>query len=501
MDELKELAGVVSKQKVKKIEIIGQDNIESKINLLYNLLIEQKIESDEDALTLLYKNKGPKSIQNLKKLKQRLKKKLLNTIYFFDLNNSYNSKTEIAFYECYKNWTTLKLLALKGTLRITSYKLAERTLNIALKYEFTDIATLLARELILYHSVATGNLVKFKKYNSILEEQTNLFNAELIAEKYFASLTIQITNLRGSNKDELIERCDSYIEHLHELKNQYNSYRFYRHSYYVLSLSYEVKGDYQNIINLSEEAISYFESKSFSTPEAIFSVKLQIIIAKIPLKQYKDAILLAEENMNILNRNHYNWFVNQYYYIILCIHAKEYTKAFELTNLVKSQKSFKTLYNHLKQNFLVFDAYLNFLNERNKINADQEIKSFRIYKFLNDVPNFTKDKAGLNIAILIVHTLFLLHLKKYNQIIDRVESLNQYCYRYLRKDDTFRSNCFIKMLLQIPKADFNRIRTERYAEKYVEKLNSVPLSVSTQSAEVEFFPYEDLWEITLEMLD
>ena len=483
MDELKELAGVVSKQKVKKIEIIGQDNIESKINLLYNLLIEQKIESDEDALTLLYKNKGPKSIQNLKKLKQRLKKKLLNTIYFFDLNNSYNSKTEIAFYECYKNWTTLKLLALKGTLRITSYKLAERTL------------------IILYHSVATRNLVKFKKYNSILEEQTNLFNAELIAEKYFASLTIQITNLRGSNKDELIERCDSYIEHLHELKNQYNSYRFYRHSYYVLSLSYEVKGDYQNIINLSEEAISYFESKSFSTPEAIFSVKLQIIIAKIPLKQYKDAILLAEENMNILNRNHYNWFVNQYYYIILCIHAKEYTKAFELTNLVKSQKSFKTLYNHLKQNFLVFDAYLNFLNERNKINADQEIKSFRIYKFLNDVPNFTKDKAGLNIAILIVHTLFLLHLKKYNQIIDRVESLNQYCYRYLRKDDTFRSNCFIKMLLQIPKADFNRIRTERYAEKYVEKLNSVPLSVSTQSAEVEFFPYEDLWEITLEMLD
>ncbi|MEL6989086.1 MAG: hypothetical protein AAGK97_14835, partial [Bacteroidota bacterium] len=114
---------------------------------------------------------------------------------------------------------------------------------------------------------------------------------------------------------------------------------------------------------------------------------------------------------------------------------------------------------------------------------------------------FTKDKRGLNIAILIVHVLFLLHLKKYNQIIDRTEALNQYCYRYLRTDDTFRSNCFIKMLLQIPKADFNRMRTERYAEKFVNKLRSMPLSVSTQSAEVEFFPYEDLWEITLEMLD
>jgi hypothetical protein len=490
---------------MKKIEIIGQGDLNSKSNLLYEEIIVGNIKTDEDALKRLYKSVSPKlAAQNLKKIKQRLKKKLLNSIYFIDLTKESYDDAAKTYYECYKNWTTFKLLSLKGNLGKISYNLAEKTLQKTLKYEVTDIAVLLARELRLYHSIVTGNQKKFEKYNDVFDKQSKLLDAEFTAEKYYSQLIMLVTIGRGKDQSELISKCNEYIPALNKLEKNYNSYRFYRTSFYVKALAYEIKGDYQNIIVESEKALTYFKSKSFSTPAAIFGVKSKLIIAMIPLKRFSEAKKLAEENMNTIKQNEYNWFVNLYYYIILCIHSKDYEKAFKFISYVKNLKAFKTLYSHLKQNFVVFDAYLNFLVERNKITGlDQEEQKnkFRIYKFLNDVPIFTKDKRGLNIAILIVHVLFLLHLKKYNQIIDRVETLNQYCYRYLRKDDTFRSNCFIKMLLQIPKADFNRIRTERYAEKYVDKLNSVPLSVSTQSAEVEFFPYEDLWEITLEMLD
>ncbi len=67
-------------------------------------------------------------------------------------------------------------------------------------------------------------------------------------------------------------------------------------------------------------------------------------------------------------------------------------------------------------------------------------------------------------TIKLLQILFLLTDHKYGQIIDRIDALNQYTYRYLRKDETFRSNCFIKMLVLMTKADFHPIRTNTYTE-------------------------------------
>ncbi len=128
-------------------------------------------------------------------------------------------------------------------------------------------------------------------------------------------------------------------------------------------------------------------------------------------------------------------------------------------------------------------------------------EKFRIKKFLNEVPTYSKDKRGNNITILILHILLLLQQRKYGEIIDRVESLKTYSHRYLRQDDTFRSNCFIKMLLQLPAASFHKKGVIRKAKKYWEKLQSVPLKKANQSVELEIIPYETLWEFVLNSLD
>jgi hypothetical protein len=175
-------------------------------------------------------------------------------------------------------------------------------------------------------------------------------------------------------------------------------------------------------------------------------------------------------------------------------------KAEQNHKIYGDSQAFERLPENIKEIWSVLGAYLAFLDLTIRINRN-ESGAFRLGKFLNEMPFYSKDKRGLNIAILIIQFLFLLHKRKYSDLIDRADALKQYCYRYLRKDDTFRSHCFIRMLLQIPRADFNRIRTERYAEPYVKKLKSVPLRVSEQSIEVEVIPYDDLWEMTLELLD
>jgi hypothetical protein len=90
--------------------------------------------------------------------------------------------------------------------------------------------------------------------------------------------------------------------------------------------------------------------------------------------------------------------------------------------------------------------------------------------------------------------------KKYTQVIDRIDTLTQYTYRYLRKDETFRSNCFIKMLLLATKADFHPIRTQAYTADLRKKLNSSDLVTDEKSTQIEIIPYDYLWELILEML-
>ncbi len=105
----------------------------------------------------------------------------------------------------------------------------------------------------------------------------------------------------------------------------------------------------------------------------------------------------------------------------------------------------------------------------------------------------------MNITILIIHVLFLMWQKKYAKADERIDALKAYSNRYLRDDANFRSNCFIKMLVQLAKGDFHPIRGQRYAKRYVERLKEVPLSKSRQGLEIEIVPYEHLWQMIIEM--
>ena len=216
--------------------------------------------------------------------------------------------------------------------------------------------------------------------------------------------------------------------------------------------------------------------------------------------EYTKVEKIAEDYFKVMTKSGINWYSLKAYVFISKIRSGKYGETFDILNEIQTSKGYSKMPVSIKQYWLLYEAYIEFLIAIGKIKREEPSK-FRVNKFLNEIPIFTKDKRGLNIAILIIHVLFLLQQRKYSQIIDRVDALKQYCYRYLRKDDTFRSHCFIRMLLQMPRADFNRIRTERYAEPYVLKLQSEPLMISEQSIEVEVIPYEDLWEMTLDLLD
>jgi len=164
----------------------------------------------------------------------------------------------------------------------------------------------------------------------------------------------------------------------------------------------------------------------------------------------------------------------------------------------KASVFYQELYNSLLG---YLHLIVDFGVEDKSVAFDGILPEFKLGKFLNTTPVFSKDKRGINISIILLHIAWLLKRKDYSAIIDRTDSLNQYAYRYLRRDDTFRSNCMIKMVIQMTKADFNPIRTERYTADLRKQLASVPLMGSGENIEIEMIPFEVLWDIMMRSLD
>lgn len=500
MENLKELISFVNRQKVSKIEVIGNPhNYKGKMRMLYDGIIEGKYLTDTEAFADLYGEE--KMINSYKKLKYRLQNRLINTVFFIDVNKPNFSDAQRAYYTSQKSVAAIDILIGRGA-RKTAIELAERTLRQTMKFEYAEISLNLLKKLSRHYGVMEINNKKFTEYSFLTQQYLEIFNAETMAEQFHTKLGIQLNN-NIVISDEIIQETVNYANELRKYLDKVNSNRFLMVAYLIFSTRYEIVHDYRNVLRVCDEALERFENKDNKLPISIFVFTSRKIICLIQIKQYEEAEVEILKALSLADEGNVNWLSTNEKYMRMSFHIKDYQKAYNLFTEITINYGFKPSYKKTIEIWRIYEAYLNFFIELNKIvpSKNESIKKFRINKFLNEVPIFSTDKRGYNIPILIIQVLFLLQQKKYGRIIDKVEALNAYCYRHLKKDDTFRSNCFIKMLLLLPKCNFHRVAVERKSKVLRTKLASVPLEIARQSAEIEIFPYEDLWEIVMDMLE
>ena len=122
-------------------------------------------------------------------------------------------------------------------------------------------------------------------------------------------------------------------------------------------------------------------------------------------------------------------------------------------------------------------------------------------RFFNSIVYINKDKVGNNLALLILQVIYFLEKKNFDLVLDHLESLNSYNYRYLRKDESARSQYFVKMLHALSDGNFHINAVNRKSKKWVDLLKKEKTSISREGLRSEFIPYETLWEIILNRLD
>ncbi|MBK9256560.1 MAG: hypothetical protein IPM42_13815 [Saprospiraceae bacterium] len=462
MDELKALTSILKQQANKN----NADHVdwEYKIDKFEALIYNQEVNDDETAFTKLY---GNVYVTNkYKTLKYRLKERLYNRI-FQNASNQANLKTRAGSLHVISKNYTLGMILIEHFQRELGISLLEQTLKIALNNEHTPFIILISKQLLYHYSFIVPDTKKMLSLIEMRNKYKQIYDAEQYAENCNAEIShLYVTKKSGLDADQL-ERLKLMVDELTEMQSNYPTYvvnlvAFDLSAFYFLHVK-----DYDKVILYSKSAIEYFGSLEFEEKLGLLQSINNIALALLYQGKNKEADEYILKGFDIVTNGSRYWFRQMGIYFLSAAQQHDYDKMFIICQEAVAHKKLKSFVVDEEQ-WYIREAYVQFLNRIGKIDKStietKTTRSFVLTRFLNSVPFHSKDKQGQNISIIVIQILYLILDRKYNAVIDKVEGLMQYTYRHLKNDESFRSNCFIKMLLQMVKADFHPIRTRSYTE-------------------------------------
>ncbi len=501
-DEIRELAKLIKQANVNSLELFSAADFNDNSNLMtkfFHGICRNDIAELSDLKKFIYKTSNV-SQSTFRRLFFRFREKLLNTLFFINTNSSKFTIRAISYYECAKRFFISRMISERG-FRYAALSIADDSLKIAIKFEFSELALNLSKFIITLSGAMNYRAHLISYYKDIYYEAKNMYLNELKFSEHSRDVTAYLNSShKRSNNPMQSNHFENLIHEAWECMKAAPSIELIS-SCCVLILNYnKYNGKFNEFKNNTLLFIDELFKKPFLSVFVLEYLVNEFLKVVLITKDLSTCILIKRKYFNYFNEISFNWFVIRFGYIQALLHCHEYFSSYQEINMVFNIKSFNKQPPIIKQNYLVGYAYIYFLYKIGKIKGVTPDREFRINKFLNEVPEYSKDKQGVNIPIILIQILFFLADHKHHLIIDRMDSLKLYAYRYLKKDENFRSQCFIRMLGEMVRAGFKRQGTLFRTKALTDKLKLVPIDTYPATAENEIIPYEDLWEMVVGLL-
>lgn len=501
MEMLKELGLILSPHKIKAIDLLDvKRHKTSKINEFYFKLLKNEFKTEEEAISFFYGELSSKAKTSYSKLKNALKEKMINTLFFIDVKKGSYVNRQVAYYKCYKDWAAVNILLGKNAYK-SCVKLCKSILKYSQQFEFTQLVRDASKVLRLYYGAQIGDRKNYQEYRALYQKYDDICRWEDLAELYYTDLVIEHVNVK-SYDDHLYAQAQQHIQELSAPLSEINSYRLQLYYYLILLVMHSMRNEFAAIMEVGEQMANVFKQKTYSADTPLQIAYYYQLVASTQLQLFDEGKQVAEKCISLLQEGSFNWFKYYELFFILAMHTQEYEEAFAVFVKVNGHARMKFMPPNVKEIWGIYNAYLFYLLEIGalKVKESEKKTTFRLGRFLNETPIFSKDKRGANISILIVQILISIQQKKYNLAIDKIEAIEKYCSRYLFQAETIRSYYFIKMLLCVPLSNFNKVAVERKSADLLAKLQQIPTQDSNQTYKIEIIPYEQLWNVLLRSL-
>jgi hypothetical protein len=501
MKHLIEISKIVTKKKVKKIEIFDDQTLKnknSKFNEFYEALMAMKFKNDRDAATFLYACSP--TDDKYRQLKSRFRKRLLNTLFFLDVNLPSTSNYDRAYFSCNKDWTLVKIL-LSNNAEHTASDLAKGILTIALKYHFADIIVNCSRILRGYTS-KHGDEKEFEQYDAYIKQYSNVLEAEIRSEELYQRVTMNYLLLQTpETTKELRDRIDIYCDALVSLSEQFESPIVMYNMYLVWAFRYEMLHDWDAMLEVCKRAEEYISNNpTFYQDEKMETFQLKKMSAFLHLRDYKNGKIEAEKSLQNLEDGSEAWFNFMEYYFLLAMHSDNFINALAIHNRAINHARYKKLPNMEREKWNLYETYLDYIIEtqsaENPAFLAHRKRTNKTSKFLNDNILYPKDQRIFTVHFVVAQIMYYLDKSNYSAVTERIDRLKNYANRQLKPEEYYRAINFIRLMQQLSKAEY-QIEDLSNVDKYYNRLIDTPFYFRGLVQEIEVIPYEKLWNMML----
>jgi hypothetical protein len=256
--------------------------------------------------------------------------------------------------------------------------------------------------------------------------------------------------------------------------------------------------EYEEALHTVEYAIEYFKTKPNAGDDKLTAFLLLKLSCCTVLGRFEEADQVAAQASSMIEEGTQNWYQLLIYHIYMHLHLGNYKHAAELYSNANNKSALSNLDSEfLRSYWRLLGVYVYIaLVCSNEPLEQYNLPRVRSNKLMNDIPFFTRDKRGMNVAIQIAIVVLMILENRFDDIDNKSGALEKYSARYLRKSDAlFRPNAFLKILSLLPKANFRHEAFTRQSKPYLELLERTPIEMYRQSHQIEIIPYKELWEM------
>jgi hypothetical protein len=439
----------------------------------------------------------PPAANKYQVLKSKLKSRLLTTLSLYQINDPDLWSYATFVQETKKELSTAQLLLSFGNPDL-AVSIITKILPQAEKYTATEIELECCTTLRTQYYYE-GNRRKHAAMSKRIAALVLKRNDEIFAEQLQERLMLPFATSRAE-LPEITENIAALDKEMRRIRSHTHTYLVSINWFRYAICRAQLKRDYEGLITVCTEAEKYFkQNPHLANRSRLAEFMLAKTEAYFVLRDYRKAREAAEFALEHFPTGKSNWMAAQQFNFIIALHLENWKGAVDIFESVTTNPNFKNAPEQMKELWRILEAYLLYLAPQNQdpLQQNRYAKNvFQIYTFLNDVPIYSADKLGANIAILILQALWLLEERSFDRLLKMQKTLENYINRYIKKKGEHeRGGIFLQMLLALIRADFRKDLTEKKSQRYLEMLQ--PKQGIPSASGIEIYPYERLWKLVL----
>ena len=465
-----------------------------KENRLVSALAEGKEPTRNQLIRSLYDQPSAKNDSAFRQLHSRVFGKLLNHLYFLDHSDPRFSVSRRYQLECLDLLHKGLILYQEG-----AYALAAQLCSSCLAKGMQDGFTAYAIEAAQQLRTIYAEMQQVKKFQAVvkdLEHLQKLRRLEEQAETIYAEVRLALT-APVVQRSTMLAALKPHLEQLRQLHLQAQTPGTAEICFRAQMIYLEQSGDYQGVIEFTLEAERQLALGQFNAHR--FDVRFNLFMrmyAYLLTQQPEMGLEVAKEAEKHFHPTSLNWTYFEEHRLLLAMHAGQFDLAWRVLQRAHLNPVFERQSNRAQQRWELFGAYLDFVQPLGKPSL---ARRRQLGKLALMMPEYSRDKCGLNVAILIGQVLHFLQEQNTEAVVLRVESLRKYRLRHLRESTNQRTRLFLRLLQLISDEQFDPAKCAERGVPLLHQLANTP-PPGEAFAEVEIIPYPLLWGIILQHL-